>query len=293
MNTALEITGLCKNYDAFALKNVSFRLPAGYIMGLVGQNGAGKTTLIKLILNLLLRDAGEIRVFGLDNISHEVEVRARIGFVHEVPSYYGYLTLEKMKSLISPFRRQWDEPLFQRLCHEFELPLKKKISALSRGMIMKFSLALALSHDAELLVLDEPTTGLDPVFRRELLERLSALIQDEGKAVLFSTQITSDLDRIADYITYILNGEILFSSTREEISEKWAIVRGDSSLLDAETRKMFRSVLMGEAGFRALTADAAQARRRFEGKAAVIEKASLDDMMFHLSRRNGCDYPVS
>jgi ABC-2 type transport system ATP-binding protein len=289
MNTALEITGLCKNYGAFALKNVSFSLSAGYIMGLVGQNGAGKTTLIKLILNLLIRDAGEIRIFGLDQISHEIEVRARIGFVHEVPSYYGYLTLEKMKSLISPFRRRWDEPLFQQLSREFELPLDRKIGALSRGMTMKFSLALALSHDADLLVLDEPTTGLDPVFRRELLERLSALIQDEGKAVLFSTQITTDLDRIADYITYIRNGELLFSSTREEISERWAIVRGDSALLDAETRTLFHGVLIGEAGFRALTADAAQARRRFEGKAVVIEKASLDDMMFHLNRGNGHD----
>lgn len=203
MPNAVEIRGLSKDFGDFQLKGVSFAVPRGYIMGLIGPNGAGKTTVIKLILNLLRRDGGEIRVFDRDNLAHEVEVKSRIGFVHDTPYFFEHLTLRKLKDTVAPFYGTWDDRIFHRLMEEFNLPLRKRFSKLSRGMKMKFALALALSHRADLLILDEPTAGLDPVFRRELLSKLSAFIQDEGKTVLFSTHITSDLERIADFITFI------------------------------------------------------------------------------------------
>ncbi len=283
---AFEIRGLVKDYGDFRLNNVTFALPKGYIMGLIGPNGAGKTTVIKLILNLLRRDDGEVRIFGLDGLASEVEVKSRIGFVHDAPIFYEHLTLKKLKDTVAPFYRSWDDQVFHRLIEEFDLPLGKRFSRLSRGMKMKFALVLALSHRADLLILDEPTSGLDPVFRRELLSRLSAFIHDEGKSVLFSTHITSDLERIADYITFIHNGEVVFSSPRDEILEKWAVVKGGPELLAEKHRPLFRGVRRREFFVQALTADGAEARRRL-GKDLLIERASLEDIMFYLTRGNG------
>ncbi len=284
MVPALEIKGLRKEYNGFYLKDISFSLPQGYVMGLIGPNGAGKTTIIKLILNLIKRKAGEIRVFGMDNLTQEIEIKSRIGFIHEVPSFYGYIKLERVKSIVSRFYPAWDDKLFYRLCGEFKLPLGKKISSLSRGMNTKFALALALSHDADLLLMDEPTSGLDPVFRRELMERLSEIIQDEQKAVLFSTHITSDLERTADHITYIQDGEIIFSSTRDKVKEDWAIVKGENKLLSDEIRPLFRGIRKSQYGFKALTSDIEKVRRQLRGQNLLIEKASLDEIMFFLSK---------
>jgi len=286
MENAIEIKGLNKDYGDFRLQDVSFTVPRGYIMGLIGPNGAGKTTVIKLILNLLRRDGGEVRVFGRDILAHEVEVKSRIGFVHDTPFFFEHLTLRKLKDTVAPFYGTWDDRIFHRLMEEFDLPLRKRFSKLSRGMKMKFALALALSHQAELLILDEPTSGLDPVFRRELLARLSAFIQDEGKSVLFSTHITSDLERIADFITFIDQGGIVFSAPKDEILEKWAVIKGGSELLAEENRKLFRGVRRREFSVQGLTDDGARARQHL-GKDVLIEKASLEDIMFYLTRGNG------
>lgn len=284
MVPALEIKGLRKEYNGFFLKDISFSLPQGYVMGLIGPNGAGKTTIIKLILNLIKKKAGEIRVFGMDNLKQEIEMKSRIGFIHEVPSFYGYMKLERVKSIVSRFYPAWDDKLFSRLCGEFKLPLGKKISSLSRGMNTKFALALALSHDADLLLMDEPTSGLDPVFRRELMERLSEIIQDEQKAVLFSTHITSDLERTADYITYIQGGEIIFSSTKDKVREDWAIVKGENELLTDEILPLFKGIRKSQYGFKALTSDIEKVRRQLRGQNLIVEKASLDEIMFFLSK---------
>jgi ABC-2 type transport system ATP-binding protein len=286
MPNAVEIRGLSKDFGDFQLKGVSFAVPRGYIMGLIGPNGAGKTTVIKLILNLLRRDGGEIRVFDRDNLAHEVEVKSRIGFVHDTPYFFEHLTLRKLKDTVAPFYGTWDDRIFHRLMEEFNLPLRKRFSKLSRGMKMKFALALALSHRADLLILDEPTAGLDPVFRRELLSKLSAFIQDEGKTVLFSTHITSDLERIADFITFIHRGGIVFSSPKDEIFEKWAVVKGGPELLAEENRGLFRGIRRREFGVQALTDDSLSARRQL-GKQTLIERASLEDIMFYLTRGNG------
>jgi len=283
MNNALDIRNLTKDYGDFRLDDVSFSLPPGTIMGLIGPNGAGKTTVIKLILNLLRRDGGEVKVFGLDNRQEEAAVKGRIGFVHDAPCFYERLRLTTIKATVAPFYRDWDEPLFRKLLAEFDLPPRKTLARLSRGMKMKFALALALSHRADLIILDEPTSGLDPVFRHELLGRLSGLIQNERTSVLFSTHITSDLERVADFITFLHEGRLVFSSPKDDILDRWAVVKAGRDLLTDENRRFFRGVREREFGFEGLTSDAAAARRRF-GDMAVIEKAALEDIMFYISR---------
>jgi ABC-2 type transport system ATP-binding protein len=253
-------------------------------MGLVGPNGAGKTTIIKLILNLIKKNAGEIRLFGLENLKNEVAVKSRIGFVHDTPYFYEYLSLKQIKATVAPFYGDWREDVFLKLMEEFDLPRKKALRGLSRGMKMKFALALALSHDADFIILDEPTSGLDPVFRRQLLGKLSELIQDERKSVLFSTHITSDLERIADYITFVHNGEIIFSSAKDEILENWGLVKGPNDLLNEDNVKYFRGYRRREFGFEALSSDILDAKRRF-GQRVIIEKASLEDIIFFITRR--------
>ena len=283
MENALEIRGLSKDYGDFRLDGVSFDVPRGSIMGLIGPNGAGKTTVIKLILNLLRRDGGEIRVFGEDALLREAEVKRRIGFVHDEPFFYEHLSCRRVKDTVAPFYPGWDEASFDRLMAEFGLPAGKPFGKLSRGMKMKFALAVALSHRAELLILDEPTSGLDPVFRRDLLGRLSAFLQDESKAVLFSTHITADLERIADRITFILDGRMVFSSPKDDLLDRWAVVKGGPELLEPGIRPLVRGVRKREFLVQALTTEAAEIRRRL-GDRAVIERASLEDIMVHLTK---------
>jgi ABC-2 type transport system ATP-binding protein len=284
MESVLEIRSLRKEYPGFTLRDVSFALPPGAIMGLIGPNGAGKTTVIKLILNIVRPAAGQVRVLGLDHLAREAEAKSRIGFVLDEPLFSGYLRVGTIGSVVAPFYPAWDADRFRRLCREFELPRGRRVNALSRGMKMKLALAVALAHGAELVLLDEPTSGLDPVFRRELLERLSGLIQDGRTSVLFSTHITSDLERVADYITCLKDGDLLFSSSRDEILDRWGLVKGGPELFTEETRDLYRSVHRGAYGWTALTSDRGRARRRLAGKEATIEPVRLDDLVFFLGR---------
>jgi ABC-2 type transport system ATP-binding protein len=280
VENVLEVRGLCKRYEGFALEDVSFTLPRGFVMGLIGPNGAGKTTTLKMILGLLRRDAGQIHAFGLDPVAHGAAIRSRIGFVHDEPSLYRHLTLARNAALVARFYPDWDGGAFQRFAAAFELPLGKRFGTLSRGTKTKFALALALSHRAELVLMDEPTSGLDPVFRRDLLDTLTELLQDERTSILFSTHITSDLERIADYITLIQHGRIVFSAAKDEILESWALVKGGPELLDRVPSGTFRGMHRSAHGFEALTDDAAEARRRF-GESVVIDRASLDDLVLY------------
>ena len=275
---ALQLSGLRKSFEGFTLNDVSFNLPKGFVMGLVGPNGAGKTTIIKLIMNLITPEAGEIKILGLDHRKQEAEARAQIGFVYDVMPFYGDVSLRDTKRAIAPFYPKWNESLFQELASSFDLPLKKKVKKLSQGMRTKFALALALSHEAELLILDEPTTGLDPVFRRELLHGLSGLLQDEGKSVLFSTHITSDLERIADYVTFIRDGSVLLTESREELREVWGIVKGDESMVSGLDGELWRGSRRAPHGMDVLTSDAAAARRAL-GDSVLVERASFEDIV--------------
>ena len=277
MDHALDFTGVSKNYEDFALRDISFSVPRGYIVGLVGPNGAGKTTLIRLALGLAAPDGGVVRVLGRNPQSDGAEVRARIGFVHESPSFYDYLSVERVAGIVAPFYPLWDRELFSRLIAEFAVPLRKAVSSLSRGTRTKFAIALALAHHAELLLLDEPTVGLDPVFRDELLGRLSALIGDGRTSVLFSTQIVGDLERIADFIVLIRDGRLLFSGPKDDILDHWAVVRATADLSAEVAALGPRGLLTTRQGIDALVENIDEARRRF-GSRALVEKATLEDV---------------
>jgi len=280
MEKILEVTNLRKEYPGFRLQDISFSLPRGYIMGFIGPNGAGKSTTIKLIMNLVKKDGGKIKVFGRDNEADEQEIKQQIGFVYDENHYYEELTPGEIRGIIAPFYRKWDNEAFHRFLDCFELPRKKKLKNYSRGMKTKFSLAVALSHGASLVIMDEPTSGLDPVFRRDILDILRELLQDEQKSILFSTHITSDLDRVADYITFINKGAVVFSDERESVLESYGLVKGSRELLDGDIRKEFVGIRETSFGFEALTRDLPSARKRFQER-AVFEKAALEDIMLY------------
>ena len=285
MENVLEIENLRKNYDDFGLQDISFSLPEGYIMGLIGPNGAGKTTTIKLIMNLIMKSRGNIRIFGKDHETDGVEIRSRIGFVYDNPNFYEHLNLKQMRNIIAPFYQTWDEATFLSLADRFKLPLKKIMKKFSRGMVMKAAIAIALSHHADLIIMDEPTSGLDPVFRRELLDLLYELLQSEKKSILFSTHITSDLEKIADYITFILDGHIIFSSQKDDVFESYAIVKGGNDLLNEETKGYFKGIRKSEYGFEALTDNIGRTQKKM-GSTIVVEKASLEDIMYFSGLEN-------
>lgn len=283
MDNILEVKGLRKNYKEFALQDINFALEKGYIMGFIGPNGAGKSTTIKLVMNLIKRDAGSIKVFGLDNINEEKAIKEKIGFVYDETYFYEELTIGEMKSIIAPFYKQWDEGVFRKHLKDFGLPVNKKIKTLSKGMKTKFALALALSHHAQLIIMDEPTSGLDPIFRNEILDILRDLIQDENKAVLFSTHITTDLDKVADYITFINNGQIVFSQAKDTVIDSYCVVKGSKEFLAEDVKQHFVGIRENSYGFEALAKDPVQVRSLFKGD-VIIERPSLEDIMLYTVR---------
>lgn len=231
---AVEFNGVLKELDGFSLKNINLKIPKGYIMGLVGPNGAGKTTLIKLLLHVIQPDEGKITIFDREHKGNEVEIKNRIGFVFDDMHLYEDEKLKTLKNMIAPLYSEWDESQFMKYINDFQLPLNKQLKKLSKGMKMKFSLAIALSHNADLLILDEPTAGLDPLFRRELLDILSDILLDEEKTILLSSHVTSELDKIADYITFINNGEVIISDSKDNILEDYFLVSGSKDSLSEE-----------------------------------------------------------
>ncbi|UJL46308.1 ABC transporter ATP-binding protein [Virgibacillus sp. NKC19-16] len=280
MEDIVTLKKVNKAYKDFAIKDVSFSVKKGFITGFIGPNGAGKTTTIKLMLDLLQADSGTVTVFGKGYETHMNEIKQRIGFVYADHQLYEHLTIEKMKRIIASFYTNWDDQVFATYMERLGIPWKRKIGHLSKGMQTKLSIAIALSHHADLIILDEPTSGLDPMSRREILAILAEIIQDEEKSVFFSTHITTDLEQIADYITFINNGEIVFSENKETIMEQHYMVRGAKELLDADIRKLFLQVRATPFGFEALT-NQEEDVRRLMGEYVVIERASLEDIMVY------------
>lgn len=231
---ALEISNVTKEYKDFTLDNISFSLEKGGIMGLIGQNGAGKTTVIKLILNAIGKNNGTINVFDMDNIENEVAVKTRIGYVADEDYLFINSTLKSHAKAYQIMFENWDEDLFNKYIAMWDLPLKKKFSEYSKGMKTKAMLALTLAHKPDLLILDEPTAGLDPVARIEVLDILREFVSDGEKAVLFSTHITGDLDKIADYITLLINGKVTETMSIDKIEEKYAVISGENSLIEGK-----------------------------------------------------------
>lgn len=281
--TAIEVQGLSKQMSGFALEQVSFSVPRGYITGLIGPNGAGKSTLIKMLMGMVAPDQGSITIHGERAGIAGAAYRANIGYVSDENIYYDCLSLGQMKEIFKSFYPRWDERQFKEYLDRFELPVKKKIKDCSKGMKTKFALALALSHHPDLLIMDEPTAGLDPVFRRELLDLLAEFIQDEKRTVLFSTHLTTDLDKVADYITFIHRGKLVFSETKDEILERHLIVKGSKELLDADTRKEFIGLRETDFGFEGLTADGSRLQSIF-GSSTLYHQPTLEDIMYYTAK---------
>jgi ABC-2 type transport system ATP-binding protein len=278
----LEVSNLSKKFkEGFHLEDISFRLEPGYIMGFIGPNGSGKTTTINLIMNLMKRDSGSVKIFGEDITQNEREIKNRIGFVYDEAHFYDDLTLEQMKRIIAPFYREWNDSLYKDYIEKFELDPRMRIKKLSKGMKTKYSLALALSHNADLIIMDEPTSGLDPIFRKEILDILYDIIQDENKSIFFSTHITTDLEQIADYITFINKGKMVFSKPKDEIMEEFKIVKGDSRNLTPDIREKFISLRETGYGFEGLTREAANLRKLLDGN-TLVESASLQEIMYYM-----------
>ena len=222
----LRVEGLRKQYPAFLLEDVSFSLEPGYIMGFIGRNGAGKTTTLKPMLNLVHPDGGRVEICGKDYYREENDCKQLLGISLGGFSFYKNRTLAAVTAAVRPFYPGWREETYRRYLELFSLDEKKKVSQLSAGMAVKYSLALALSHDARLLILDEPTSGLDPVSREELLDVFRRVIEDGERSILFSTHITSDLDKCADFITYIKNGKIVTGCDKLAFTEAYRLVQG-------------------------------------------------------------------
>ncbi len=277
-DSAISIRGLRKRYGRFLLRDIDLEVPTGFVTGLVGPNGAGKTTIIKLVMNLVRRDAGSIRVFGLDSLADEVAVKRRIGFVYDEAPFYLDVSLRDSARAIAPFYPAWDQARFEALAVRFGLRLAARFKTLSHGMKMKFALAVALAHDADLLIMDEPTAGLDLGFRRELLGELSAILSDERKTVLFSTHITADLERIADYVTLIHDGAVSFTLPKDDLRERWGVVRGEGAALDRLPLAIVRGRRARAHGAEALVDDVRAAREAL-GPRAIIDRATIDELV--------------
>ena len=225
MNTILSIEKLNKKYPSFSLKDVSFEVKPGEIMGFIGRNGAGKTTTLKSIMNLIHYESGKITAFDKDMSENELENKQRIGFALSELNYYPNKTIRQLMNVTKRFYKNFDEQKFEEVCKLFNLNIDKKLEELSSGMKVKYSVAIALSHKAELLILDEPTSGLDPVSRDEILDIFREIVKNKDRAILFSTHITSDLDKCASNITYIHNGEIIFTGKKNDFVNSYLFVR--------------------------------------------------------------------
>lgn len=283
-NQILEVEGLCKKYRGFQLQNVSFGLEAGYILGLIGRNGAGKTTLMKLIQNVVVPNAGTVRINGYDYKKNEVEAKNEIGFIMEHP-FFDQISLEKNAALFGRYYKKYDKSIVEDYLQRFGLDPKQDYGKLSKGMQTKFQLSFALAHQAKLLIMDEPTGGLDPIFRREFLSILQEVAEEHGVAIIISTHITSDLDKIADYIALIDDGELIFYMTKEELMDEYWMVKGSRELLKNIPNSAFISIRKRNQGFEALTNKKQQCESYCQETDQVLfERATIEDIMYFINK---------
>lgn len=277
MNNALEISHLTKDYGAFKLDDVSLTVPGGTIMGLIGENGAGKSTTIKCILNLIRRDEGTITVFGMDNLQQEREVKEQTGVVLDEVLFHDMLRPRQVGKILSGLYPNWDEALFTHYLEKFGLTGKKTVKEFSRGMKMKLAIAAAFAAKPRLLILDEATSGLDPVVRDEILDEFLAFIQDEDHAILISSHITSDLEKVADYITYLHNGRVAVSGAKDELLDTYGKLVCSKTDLERVDQSLLAGKRVGQFGCEALVKDRHAFARRYP--ALTVDPVTLEDIM--------------
>ncbi len=283
MEYSIQVHGLCKNYKDFSLQNVTLNVPTGSIVGFVGENGAGKTTTLKAILGAIRIDGGEVEVLG--GTAQDKAVRAQIGIVFEDAFFYETMTPVQVGKSLAGMRPGFDKQHYAELLARFDLPPKKIIKDMSRGMRMKLRLAAALAPRPRLLILDEATSGLDPVMRGEILDMLRDYIQDEAHSVLISSHITSDLEKIADSIVYIQHGKVLFQMDKDRLLEQYGVVRCSPDELSRLPAGLVVAQRKGAFALEALVKDRAEAGLWL--RSAVVDKASIEDIMqFYAGREN-------
>lgn len=283
---AIEIQGLTKKYDGFTLDNVSFAVPRGTIMGFVGQNGAGKTTTIKAILNIIRTDGGSIRIMGMDHIEKEYEIKEQIAAVFDEIPFQDCFNAVQLNRVFEGLYVNWSSETFFSYLDRFNLPRRKKIRALSKGMKMKLQIATALSHGAKVLIMDEATTGLDPVVRNEILDIFRDYLKDDTNSILMSSHITSDLEKIADAVTFIDKGKVYLTGYKDELLERHALLKCSRKDFETIARQDYISARVGEYSVEVMVADRETAHAKYPDIAC--EKTTLEEiMLFYVNREKG------
>ena len=277
MEATIKVKDLNKKYEGFELKNISFEIPEGSIVGLIGENGAGKTTTIKSILNII-NSEGEIQVFGKDIKQNEKEIKSKLGVVLDDSFLSEYLTPKKINSIMKNFYNTWDNKLFENYIKIFKLPENKMIKDFSSGMKMKLKIATAISHKPQILILDEPTSGLDPIVRNEILDIFRQFIaEDETRSILISTHITTDLEHISDYIMFIKNGEITLNLPTSEILENYGIVKCDEKDFSKISKEDYDYYRKEKYQYEVLVKNKKMIKSKYG--ISTIDKASIEDIM--------------
>lgn len=274
----IEINNLKKSMGDFKLNIEKLEIKEGFVTGIIGTNGAGKTTLMKLIMNILNQEEGSIKIFGEDFNKDKKHIKELIGYLGQDTLYPEDFTLEDIKSTISIFYKNWDEKLFNYYTEEFDLNLNDKYKDLSKGLKVKFDLLMILSYHPKLIILDEPTANLDPIFRSEFLQVLQLQMEKDLSTVLYCTHITSDLDKIGDYFVVMDKGEIIFNEDSENIRNNYTIVKGAKELLNEETKKVFQQIVENKFGFRGISNNKKDAQDIF-GKEVLYEIPKIEDIL--------------
>lgn len=280
---AIEISGLTKRYDGFTLDNLSFSVPKGSIMGFIGQNGAGKTTTIKAILNIIKADEGSVKLLGMDNLTDEIPIKERIAAVFDEIPFHDEFTAKNLNVIFGDIYKNWNTQTFEQYLDRFALPRKKKIGKLSKGMKMKLQIACALSHGAELLIMDEATTGLDPVVRNEILDIFLEYIQDENHSIFMSSHITSDLEKVADSVTFIDKGKLLLTGYKDDILENHGVIKCGKEDYREIAAEDIISARLTDFGAEVMVSDKAACKRKYSG--LVMDNTTLEEIMvFYVNR---------
>ena len=282
---AIEIKNLRKNLGNFSLKIDDLKIPEGFVTGFIGPNGSGKTTTIKLIMNMINKDEGFIKMWGKDYKINNLNIKDKIGYVGEFSGYLHEAKIGRIKKSLSVFYKNWDEKLYEKYMKQFNLNEDKAYKDLSKGQQKKFEIVMAMSHHPKLIIMDEPTANLDPLVRNELLNILQERIEEDNATVFFSTHITSDLDKIGDYVVFIYKGEIFLADTKDNILENHIIVKGKKELLNNETRNIFISINENAFGFEGLVNNRKKAYEMF-GEEVLYDKPNLEAILTYYIRGN-------
>ena len=277
MNTALTITGLTKKYSNFVLDNISFSIPSRSIVGLIGENGAGKSTTINSILGLIKKDSGKITVLGHDIDTFDCAVKEKIGVVFDGSNFSEELTPAKLSKVLRDIYSSWEQSYFNRLLDQLNIPATKKIKTFSKGMKMKLSIAVAFAHHPQLLILDEATSGLDPIVRDDVLDMFLEFVRDEEHSILVSSHITSDLEKVADYIVFIHTGKIIFCEPKDELLEHYGIIKCGAAQFDAIDKNDIVTYRKQDYEWQVLVANREKVAKKYP-KAMVIP-ATIDEIM--------------